>query len=130
MAWFSVTFALLLAGEWLRPAGSPGVPSFLRGAARFDTGLELPGVLAAGLVSGTGLLAYIPMTHMAHFIAKYFTYHQVRWDERSAEAGGTLESRIAEYLMYRPTWSARHMGPGNRTWAEIATTNPTHGGSK
>jgi nitrate reductase gamma subunit len=127
---FIVTVGLLLAGQWLRPAGSPGPLSILRGAATFDTRLQLPGVLAAGIAAGMILLAYIPMTHMSHFIAKYFTYHGVRWDERANVPGGIFEKRMAEYLMYKPTWSAPHIGSGGRTWAQIATTNPTKGAAK
>jgi nitrate reductase gamma subunit len=130
LAWFALTFVLLLVGLWLRPADAPGPLAILRGAAGFDTTVNPPAVLLAGLVSGALLLAYIPFTHMAHFIAKYFTYHAVRWDERSAVPGGSMEKRIAEYLMYRPTWSAPHMGPGGRTWAEVAATNPARGGRK
>jgi nitrate reductase gamma subunit len=130
LAWFVATFGLLLAGEWTRPAASPGPMDILKGAARFDATLRLPGLLAAGLASGAALLAYIPMTHMAHFIAKYFTYHRVRWDEHSTAPGGSIERRVAEYLMYRPTWSARHVGAAGRTWAEIAASNPTEGARK
>jgi len=124
LAFFAATFTLLLAGQWLRPAGSPGPLAILRGAARLDGGLRPPGLLAAGLAAGAVLLAYIPMTHMAHFIAKYFTYHAVRWDERSNVSGGTIEKRMAEYLMYRPSWAAPHVAAGGRTWAEIAAANP------
>ncbi len=131
LALFISTTVLLLAGVWLRPAGSPGPGAVLRGAVTFDTSLQPPPLLAAGFMLGVALLAYIPMTHMAHFIAKYFTYHQIRWDERGSVAGGTIEKRMAEYLMYRPTWSAPHVGAdGERTWAQIATTNPTKGGVK
>ena len=45
----------------------------------------------------------------------------------------TLIDRIymAEYLTYRPNWSAAHMGAdGKRTWADIATTNPWEGTKK
>lgn len=127
LAWFAATGALLLAGVRRRPAGSPGPLAILRGAAAFDTSLKLPPVLAAGIIAGAGLLAYIPMTHMAHFIAKYFTWHQVRWDERANVAGGSIGKRMAEYLMYRPTWQAPHIGAGDRTWAEIATSRPGAG---
>ena len=130
LTWFAVTLVLLLAGEWFRPAGSAGPVAILRGAARFDTSLQFPAVLTAGIAAGVLLLAYIPMTHMSHFIAKYFTYHQVRWDERANVSGGSIEKQMAEYLMYRPTWSAPHIGAGGRTWAEIATTNPTKGAPK
>ncbi len=32
------------------------------------------------------LIAYIPITHMAHFVVKYFAYHKVRWDRHPAPA--------------------------------------------
>jgi len=129
LLFFLLTAVLLLAGYWLRPAGTPGPLAVLRGVLAWDGALRPSGLLTAGLVSGAALAAYIPMTHMAHFIAKYFTYHSVRWDERSAE--GSIARRMAEYLTYRPTWAAKHVSAdGQRTWAEIATTNPARGGSK
>ena len=106
----------------IRAANAPGTP-----------GLRYTENVAGWILQPLGmlLLAYIPMTHMAHFIAKYFTYHRVRWDERANVPGGTIEKHMAEYLMYRPTWSASHVGAdGQRTWAEVATTNPTRGGAK
>ena len=131
LLFFLATALLLIAGQWLRPAGSPGTMAILRGAATFDTTLQVPGLLTAGLAAGALLAAYIPMTHMAHFIAKYFTYHAVRWDERANVPGGTIQKRMAEYLMYRPTWAARHVGAdGQRTWVDIATSNPSQGGAK
>lgn len=131
LALFIVTLALVLTGVWLRPPGSPGPLAILRGAAAFDTSLRPAPLLAAGIILGCALLAYIPMTHMAHFIAKYFTYHAVRWDERANVAGGKIEKKMAEYLMYRPTWAAPHVdATGERTWAEIAGGNPAQGGVK
>jgi len=71
------------------------------------------------------LAAYVPATHMSHFIAKYFTYHSVRWDDRPAGGNRRLQERFAEYLAYRPTWAARHVGAdGQRTWADIAAGSP------
>jgi nitrate reductase gamma subunit len=128
---FISTTVLILAGVWLRPAGSPGPGAILRGAATFNYSLQPPHLLTGGFMLGCALLAYIPMTHMAHFIAKYFTYHSIRWDERGSVAGGAIEKKMAEYLMYRPTWAASHVGAdGQRTWADIATTNPTKGVAK
>jgi nitrate reductase gamma subunit len=131
LAFFALTLILLIAGYWLRPVDSPGPLAILRAAAAWNTALKLPGVLAAGMACGALLLAYIPMTHMAHFIAKYFTYHAVRWDERANLPGGAIGKKMAEYLMYRPNWSAPHVGAtGERTWVEIATSNPARGGAK
>jgi len=131
LVFFAVTQALLLAGYWLRPAGTPGPAAILLGAATWNKALQPPQVLSFGMAAGAILAGYIPMTHMAHFIGKFFTYHQVRWDERANVPGSSIDRKMAEYLMYRPTWSARHVGAGGtRTWADIATTDPTQGGAK
>jgi len=130
LAFFAATLALLIGGHWLCPPGAAGPLAILLAVARFDTTVKLPALFATGMAAGALLLAYIPMTHMAHFIAKYFTYHRVRWDERANVAGGSIQKQMAEYLMYRPTWSAPHIAAGDRTWAEVATSNPTKGAAR
>ena len=118
LVFFLVTFAVLLAGYH-----PPTAITFARALAAFDTELPVPPLFAAGMALAAVLMAYIPLTHMAHFIAKYFTYPAVRWDDRKTSAA--MARRVAEYLTYRPTWSAPHVGAdGKRTWAQIATTNP------
>ena len=124
LAFFIITFATLALGYFLRPAGAT-INGLLRGLLRFDTSVAVGGVFGAGLVLASALAAYIPFTHMAHFIAKYFTYHAVRWDDRVNLRGGGMEATLAEYLTYRPNWAAAHMGAdGKKNWAEIVTTNP------
>ncbi|MGA2324978.1 MAG: respiratory nitrate reductase subunit gamma [Bryobacteraceae bacterium] len=121
---FVVTLGLLGAGYLLRPS-TLSLRGIAEGILRFDTALEIPGLLAAGLVMAALLAAYIPMTQMSHFIGKYFTYHSVRWDDRPNLRDGALERKVAECVRYRPTWSAAHIGAdGSKTWADIATTNP------
>ncbi len=125
LLFFLVTLGTSAAGYWFRPSTVPGMIALTRGLLSFDTTLEIPGLLASGLFLWALLIAYIPMTHMSHFIAKYFTYHEVRWDDAPARRGSSLEARVARYLTYRPTWAAAHIGAdGDRTWAEIAATNP------
>jgi len=66
---------------------------------------------------------YLPFTHMTHFFTKYFTYHSVRWNDEPNLPGGKLEKHIGEYLQYKPTWSAKHIGAdGKKNWAEVATS--------
>jgi len=130
LAFFLVSVGLLAAGFCFRRVADPGAVPFVSSLLRFDATAPVPPLLAAGTVLAALFAAYIPMTHMSHFIAKYFTYHRVRWDERAAAVGGTLERRMAEYLMYRPTWSAPHMAADGRTWAEVATANPAKGAAK
>jgi nitrate reductase gamma subunit len=131
LLFFIVTLGCLLAGYVLQPQGAPKALALAQGILTFDTKLRFPPLLATGLVLGALLVAYIPMTHMSHFIAKYFTYHAVRWDDRPSLKGSILEKRMAEYLTYRPRWAAPHVGAdGARTWADIASANPAGGGRK
>ena len=126
LLFFIIAFAIVAAGYIVRSPGSAGVGDLARGLLRFDPKVPVSGLFGLGLVLASALVAYIPFTHMAHFIAKYFTYHAVRWDDRSNVRGGSIESAIAQYLTYRPTWSAKHVGAdGKKSWAEVATTNPT-----
>ncbi len=125
LLFFIFAFGILALGCILPSSAAPDMLTISRGLLTFDTSLELPGLLSAGLILTGLLVAYIPLTHMSHFIAKYFTYHSVRWDDSPNRRGERLEARLAEYLTYRPTWAAAHIGAdGKKTWVEIATTNP------
>jgi nitrate reductase gamma subunit len=67
-------------------------------------------------------MAYMPFTHMAHFVLKWFTYHSIRWNDEPVVNGSKLEKKISEALNYKPTWSAKHVqADGNKTWVDIAT---------
>jgi nitrate reductase gamma subunit len=125
LVFFVVALALLAAGYLSRGHSAPDMLTLSKALLTFDTNIRLPKLLTAGLLLSALLLAYVPMTHMSHFIAKFFTYHSVRWDDAPSRKGGKLEVKIAEYLTYRPTWSAAHIGAdGRKTWAQIAGGNP------
>jgi nitrate reductase gamma subunit len=131
LLFFIVALGCLVSGYLFKPQGSPGTLALAQGILSFDTSLHIPVLLSMGLMLGALLAAYIPMTHMSHFIAKYFTYHAVRWDDRPSQRGSALEKRVAEYLTYRPRWAAPHIGAdGTKTWADIAMANPARGGKK
>ena len=131
LAWFLVALGLLAAGFALGPAGAPGAVAIVAGLLTWDTAIQVPALAMAGLLLSALLAAYVPFTHMSHFVGKYFTYHAVRWDDATNNRGGTMEKTLAAYLTYRPTWSAPHVGAdGVRTWADIVTTNPTQGAKR
>ena len=122
---FIVTCFLLAGGYWLRGSRTASLDEFTRGAFHFDRGLQVSPVFGAGVILASAVIAYIPFTHMAHFVAKYFAWHSVRWDDKASERGGSVEAKMASNLGYKPTWSAVHMGvDGKRTWAEVASANP------
>ena len=126
LLFFIAVCTLLIGGYLLRAPDAASLGEFARGAVHFDRSVTIGPVFGAGLILASILVAYIPFTHMAHFIAKYFTWHAVRWDDRRNERGSDLEGQVAAALGYKPAWSAPHVGAdGQRTWAEIATNNPT-----
>jgi nitrate reductase gamma subunit len=68
------------------------------------------------------LVAYIPLTHMSHFVGKYFAYHSIRWNDAPNLKGGDQEAAIHEVLGYPVSWAAPHIkGDGKKSWAEVAT---------
>jgi nitrate reductase gamma subunit len=87
-----------------------------------NMGIQVSGVLTAHLVLAFVFLAYLPFTQMMHFVAKYFTYHEVRWDDNPVVPGGKLEKELMELLGQSPTWAGPHVrADGKRTWVDIAT---------
>ncbi len=81
-----------------------------------------PPALAAQVVVGLLFLAYLPFSQMMHFVAKYFTYHQVRWDDRPLEPGGSIEREVQELLEQPVGWAGPHIGAdGRKNWIDIAT---------
>jgi nitrate reductase gamma subunit len=66
--------------------------------------------------------AYLPFTHMSHVVLKYFTYHDIRWNDQPNFKGSKIDRKINEYLGLKPTWAADHWkADGKKTWADIAT---------
>ncbi|MGD9202672.1 MAG: nitrate reductase, partial [Chitinispirillia bacterium] len=64
----------------------------------------------------------LPFTYMMHFVAKYFTYHEIRWNDEPIEPGSPLEKKIEKLMGQKVTWSAPHIrGEGKKTWVDIAT---------
>jgi nitrate reductase gamma subunit len=122
LLFFLATFVLLIAGFLLRGQHDASWSNFAHGLLCFDTSIRVNALFASGLILTSALADYIPFTHMAHFVAKYFTWHEVRWDDRPSDRGGPMEREVSALLAARPDWSAPHVGAaGPRTWAEIAT---------
>jgi nitrate reductase gamma subunit len=66
------------------------------------------------------LTAYIPTTHMSHFIGKYFAYHSIRWSDEPNLAGGKQEATIQELLSRPVSWSAPHINAdGKKSWLDV-----------
>ncbi len=84
---------------------------------------ETSGIVMLELILFAIFLLYMPFTRMTHFFAKYFTYHQVRWEDSPNLPGGQWEGKISEVLNFGVSWQAPHIQTG-KTWAEVATEMP------
>ncbi len=94
---------------------------FLRAALTFNLSGQVAPTIAIEVIVASLLLIYLPFTHMTHFVAKYFTYHQVRWDDAPNLGDPKLMARMEANLSRRVGWSAPHIQGAEKSWAEVAT---------
>jgi len=69
-------------------------------------------------------LIYMPFTRMTHALAKYFTFHRVRWEDEPNLREGEIEKKLEELLNQPVSWSASHIPSGKR-WSEVAASEIT-----
>lgn len=95
---------------------------FVHSLITFNTSFQLPTAMALHLTLAVLFLLYLPFSYMMHFVAKYFTYHEVRWNDEPITAGSPLEKKVEKLLAQKVTWSAPHIkGEGKKNWVDIAT---------
>jgi len=84
--------------------------------------LAVPGLVVAHLLVTLVFLAYLPFTPMMHFVAKYFTYHDVRWNDQPMVRGSRMEREVERLLAQPVSWAGPHIrADGKKTWVDIAT---------
>ncbi len=78
------------------------------------------------LILGFFAVAYIPAGFMGHVFMKYFLYHDIRWGDKPSYNNKKIQESFMSNLGKPVDWKADHIkGDGKKTWAEVATTNPT-----
>ena len=66
-------------------------------------------------------LAYLPFTKMLHFLAKYFTYHDVRWNDSPMAGNEKMQKEVINLLKQPVSWAAPHLNAdGKKNWVDIA----------
>ena len=123
-----LNLALLVVVGALSAAVALVPPGMAAAAAAVGSILHLQAPSASNLLGLQMALAalfllYLPFTRMIHFFSKYFTYHDVRWDDRPVLPGSAMERKLKAALNFGVDWSAEHVKTG-KTWAEVATTLP------
>jgi nitrate reductase gamma subunit len=118
-----VFIAVLLLGIIIYWGADPGfdvLRGFTASLLRLQPAAPLTGALQLQILLGMLLIAYIPLTRMVHFVAKYFLYHDVRWSDEPNPRGSKIERRIAQAFNFGVSWNAPHIQTGE-TWAKVGT---------
>jgi nitrate reductase gamma subunit len=98
------------------------VTAFVGALLAAHPGAPIPALTTAHMGLTLLFLAYLPFTKMMHFVAKYFTYHEVRWNDEPMTAGGPMEREVQELLAQPVSWAGPHIhADGKRNWVDIAT---------
>ena len=127
LVFFIVAFGVTLATAILVDPQFTIAQGFVSGLVTFNFagfgGEGLEGLLPMiSVILLSLLIVYVPLTHMSHFIGKYFAYHAIRWNDTPNLAGGPQEKEIHAVLGQKVTWAASHIqGEGNKTWVDVAT---------
>ena len=130
LVFFVVAFGVALVNFLVADRDFQGVSGFVANLMTFNlaplgSGTALL-LLSLSVVLLSFLVAYIPTTHMSHFVGKYFAYHAIRWRDEPNIAGGDQEAAIHEALQRPVSWSAPHIkGDGKKTWLDVATEDQT-----
>ena len=93
---------------------------YFRAFLTFSPPAAVHPAVAAEVILASVFMIYLPFTHMTHFVAKYFTYHTVRWDDAPNLNDPKTLARIQANLSRPVGWSAPHIQP-DKSWAQTAT---------
>ncbi len=97
---------------------------FIKGLVTLDTGVSVSFPLSLHVILASLFFLYLPFTDMIHFVAKYFTYHEIKWNDSPKDA--RMEKELKELLAQPVSWSAEHIkADGKKSWTDLTTKQKT-----
>lgn len=123
--YFNLVFlgAVFISGaySWFAtPDFALAMSRFIQGLVTLDTGLNLAFPLSMHVILASLFFLYLPWTDMIHFVAKYFTYHEIKWNDAPKDA--RMEKELKGLLAQPVSWSAEHIkADGKKSWADLTT---------
>jgi nitrate reductase gamma subunit len=121
--YFKLAFlgAVFISGIWAWAASAAfasETSQFIKNLITLESGISAGVPLTTHIIISLLFIVYLPFTDMLHFMAKYFTHHAVRWNDKPLDK---KMNKKLEKLITKPVgWSAPHAGSG-KSWAEIAS---------
>ncbi len=113
--------AVFISGIWAWAASAAfasETSQLVKNLIMLDNSISAGVPLATHIIISLLFIVYLPFTDMLHFIAKYFTYHAVRWNDEPL--GEKMDEKLRDLIDQPADWSAPHAGSG-KSWAEIAS---------
>lgn len=118
LAFFVIVIAITLISQTRMDPSFDYIRSYVTSLVSFSRAMIPDTLFAVEILLISLLILYIPLTRMSHFVAKYFLYHSVRWNDTPSARGGKIEKRIAELLGRPVGWRAGHIHAGD-SWNDI-----------
>jgi nitrate reductase gamma subunit len=98
--------------------------NFVEGLITFSPVKGINPATNVHIVLGCLFLVYMPFTGMMHFLAKFFTFHKVRWDDSANLIGSDVSQKVKKSLDQPVSWSASHV-PAGKSWSEVVSQSGT-----
>lgn len=114
--YFNLLFIFAVAASGLVVwAGDPGFNygrEIMKGLLTVSP-IEADTALTLHILLLGALMIYIPQTKMSHYVAKYFSFHKVLWENEPNLKGSKTEEMVKKAMSYKPkvSWSAPHINP-------------------
>jgi nitrate reductase gamma subunit len=87
----------------------------------------LPPLVIAMFLTLQVFTIYMPFSKLIHYIMKFFTFHEMLWDDEFNVKGSSVDKRVVRQLSYKVGWGGPHITPGG-TWLEDVKATPAEDG--
>lgn len=118
LLFFDVLVAVTLVSHLTTDPGFAMLRGYVGALVTFSSATIHGWLFAAEILLISLMIAYIPLTRMSHFVAKYFLYHAVRWNDEPNERGSKIEKSLMELLQRKVDWKASHIQTG-KSWIDV-----------
>jgi nitrate reductase gamma subunit len=115
---FDIVVVITLIAQLSADSSFTILRAYVGSLVTFSPAPAMTSLMAIEAILVSLLIMYIPLTKMSHFVAKYFLYHSVRWNDEPNAKGSAIEKRIAELLQQKVGWQASHISTG-KSWIEV-----------
>ena len=123
-------FNIALLGAIFATIAPVHLGNFVSGLLHGDSIIAHPARLTTHVCLVAFFFAYFPFTHMTHAYMKFFTWHDVRWDDKPAIFDARSGNKLTANVARTASWSATHIAAaGPRSWAEVVASNSGEGGA-